>query len=176
MTEHDQELSAMSAVVQALTPLDENARKRVLQYALARFKSTSPGVVADEVTEETEAAGGPPANGGAAKEIAGYGTLAELYHDAKPNSDAEKALVVSAWLQVSEARDGIDGFSVNSALKNLGYPIGNITRAFGVLVNQRPALMIQLRKAGVTRQARKLSKVTEAGLRHVREMLNSTAG
>ena|SRR5437762_7859903 len=178
MTEHDKELSAMAAVVQALTPLDEDGRKRVLQYALARFKSAAgvtgaePADAARATRESILTAAG---NGPAAKQIAGYATLAELYHDAHPNSDAEKALVVSTWLQVSEGRDGIDSLSVNTALKNLGYPIGNMTRAMDMLMNQRPAMAIQLRQAGVTRQARKLFKVTDAGLKRVTDMLNSTA-
>ena len=108
---------------------------------------------------------------GPERTIVSFGEVAEMYHAVRPTTDAEKALAVSAWMQQSEGRDGIDSYSVNNSLKHLGYPIGNITRAFETLIIQRPALMIQLRKAGTTKQARKLFKVTDAGLKKVIEMI-----
>ena len=108
-------------------------------------------------------------NGG--KAIGDFGDIADFYHACAPASDAEKALVVSSWFQVGESLDGIDTLKVNSALKHLGYGIGNATRAFDQLTSQRPALLIQLRKAGTTRQARKTFRVTDAGLKRVNQML-----
>jgi hypothetical protein len=103
--------------------------------------------------------------------IKNYGSLAELYHAADPKNEAEKGLVAGTWFQVVEGMDGLDSQTINSALKDLGYGVGNITRAFDVLISQRPALMIQLRKAGTTKQARKQFKVTDAGVKKVLQML-----
>jgi len=100
-----------------------------------------------------------------------YSTVGDLYHACTPSSDGEKALVISAWLQKTTGADGIDSYSVNSELKNLGYGIGNITRAFDYLIQAKPALMIQVRKSGTSKQARKSFRVTDQGLKRIREMV-----
>jgi hypothetical protein len=112
-----------------------------------------------------------PSNATSLDAIKSYGSLAELYHAADPKSEAEKGLVAGTWFQVVEGLDGLDSQTINSSLKDLGYGVGNITRAFDVLISQRPALIIQLRKAGTTKQARKLFKVTDAGIKRVLQML-----
>lgn len=162
----DLELDAMMKVVEALAQLEEPARERVLKYALARFKPAGSGGAREENEEVSQ-----PSLVAEERTISSFGQLAEFYHAVQPSTDTEKALVVSCWMQESEARDGIDSYSVNTSLKHLGYPIGNITRALDALVRQRPALMIQLRKGGTSQQARKLFKVTDAGLKRVEEML-----
>jgi hypothetical protein len=168
----DAELGAMSAVVQALTPLDEQARKRVLQYAQARFKTAE---IENEITDTPEEEHADSNTAGARAQLTEFGSLAELYHGAQPSTDSEKALVASVWFQVCEAREGLDSFTVNSALKNLGYPVGNITRAVDALMTQRPALMMQLRKSGTSKQARKLYKVTDAGIKKAEDLVKTSA-
>lgn len=169
------ELNSMTTVAQALEPLDDEARRRVMGWASARFLGGSvappPGVVEIRTAVNAIAAGD---NGG--KAISDFGDIADYYHACAPSSDAEKALVVSSWFQVGESLDGIDTQKVNSALKHLGYGIGNATRAFDQLTAQRPALVIQLRKAGTTKQARKTFRVTDAGLKRVNQMLATGGG
>ena len=164
-TDFTAEISAMSSVAAALDPLEEAARTRVLTWAKAKFGAASPDLSLSV----------PEPHGAiekATKSIHDFGEIAEFYHTCSPASDAEKALVVSAWFQTAEGKEGIDTFRVNSALKHLGYGIGNVTRAFDHLTNLKPALMIQLRKAGTTKQARKTFRVTDAGLKRVGQMLN----
>jgi hypothetical protein len=60
---------------------------------------------------------------------------------------------------------------VNKELKNLGEGILNITSALDALKAQKPALALQLKKAGKSRQARKTYKVTVAGLKFVENMI-----
>src|SRR5438105_970941 len=119
-TDSTAELAAMGAIAKALDNLDEPARFRVLTWATAKFGSPSGQPVnrseSAEVTAEK-----------AVKSVQDFGDLAEFYHACSPASDAEKALVVSAWFQSAEGKEGIDTFRVNSALKHLGYGIGNVT-------------------------------------------------
>lgn len=169
------EIEAMRAMAQSLQPLDEASRRRVLSWASDKFLSLSTVSVApvpspsplEAPISATAAQAGPPSG----VEISSFGTLAELFHACSPGGDGEKALVVSAWLQAAGANDGIDSYKVNTELKHLGYGIGNITRALQILVEARPALMIQLRKSGTSQQARKTFRVTDAGLKRVRELI-----
>ncbi len=71
-------------------------------------------------------------------------------------------------------RENADDFAsaqVNAQLKHLGHRVDNITRAIDALISEKPALVIQVRKSGSTRQARKLYRVTDAGAQEVQRML-----
>ena len=48
-----------------------------------------------------------------------------------------------------------------------------MTRACSALIGEKPPLMIQVKKAGSTRQARKQYRLTAAGLQRVRDKLAS---
>ena len=60
---------------------------------------------------------------------------------------------------------------VNKELQDLGHSLKNVTQAFSALKDRTPAFAIQLRKAGKSQQARKLYKLTKAGLDAVNSML-----
>jgi len=60
----------------------------------------------------------------------------------------------------------------DAALKNLGHPIANITSAFNNLKARKPATVMQLKKAGTTKQARKTYKLTLAGKSAVEAMVH----
>jgi len=178
------ELDAMRAVAVTLQPLDEGGRRRVLNWAIETYLGTLPPTSrpanATAVTPSPAGQGseqsdppGPSSNGNGAG-FSEFTDLADFFHACSPKTDADKALVVSGWLQWEEGQDGLDSFRVNTALKNLGYGIGNITRAFEVLMSIKPALMIQLRKAGTTRQARKTYRVTDAGQKRLRLMISES--
>lgn len=162
-----QEIEAMRLSAEAIEKLDDEARLRVVSWLKARFTGSRPANLV-EASSKIEDQPGGVAN---LDTIKNYGSVAELYHAADPKTEAEKGLVAGAWFQVVEGMDGLDSQTINTALKDLGYGVGNITRAFDVLISQRPALMIQLRKAGTTKQARKQFKVTDAGLKKVLQML-----
>jgi DNA-binding PadR family transcriptional regulator len=48
--------------------------------------------------------------------------------------------------------------------------------ALGTLIKQKPSFVLQLRKSGNTKQARKSYKLTEAGIRAVRNMISGSGG
>jgi hypothetical protein len=51
--------------------------------------------------------------------------------------------------------------------------VSNITEALDTLKNQKPALVLQLKKSGTTVQARKTYKVTNEGARRIRQLMRS---
>jgi hypothetical protein len=82
-----------------------------------------------------------------------------------------KALVGAYWMQFKEGVNDVDAMTVNTRLKHLGHGVGNITRAFEALKAERPSPIVQTRKEGNTKQARKKFKVTNEGKKRVEGML-----
>ncbi len=163
----------MSAVALALTDLEQDARARVLYWAAQRYDITfsQKGRLNQPATD------GLPGRGGSSREEPSgseFATFVDLYDAANPSTDIERALLGGYWFQVELGNPDFQAQSVNSALKELGYGIGNITLALGALERRRPALVRQVTKAGKTKQARKKYKLTAAGISEVRGMLNGT--
>jgi hypothetical protein len=164
------ELAAMVQVEHALLELSEEERNRVLSWAGSRFgvaiapvKANQPAAASNTNSTLVESTSQP-----GALEI---DSLAEFYDRASPTSDGEKALVVGYWFQVKEGAPELEAQKINSELKHLGHGIGNVTRALDWLKAQKPALMIQKRKEGTTKQARKKFVVTNEGKKHVEKMV-----
>lgn len=167
------EFDAIKSVHEALVPLKEEGRARVLMYIASLLgidaralgaKSTGNGEdVADEA-EEAEA-------DLAAKEAPTFSTFAELYDAAGPKTNSEKALVVGYWLQVCLEAEHFTAAAANKELAHLGHKVSNITAAIDDLKKQKPALALQLKKSGSSQQARKTYKVSHAGVKRVEEMI-----
>lgn len=170
--EADAEFGAMQTIYSALQQLDEAAQIRVLDYVSSRLEiisKTRPGTKAPVDAPSGESV--PPEQ---QKELIGtmsFGSLAELADAAQPKTQPEKALVCGYWLQVCQGAESFDSFSINKALKNLGEGITNITSALDSLRDQKPALALQLKKSGKSRQARKIFKLTVAGIKIVEDMI-----
>jgi len=150
------EARALGRVVDAVDGLDARAIQRVLEWAWKRF-------VAASLPEPTASRAAPtePID------------LADLYVAAHPATDADKVLVVAYWHQVSTGKENLDAQTIHRDLKNLGHGVSNVTRACSALIGEKPQLMIQVKKAGSTRQARKQYRLTAAGLQRVRDKLAS---
>jgi hypothetical protein len=166
VTDEDRELGAMQAISRALAPLDESERGRVLTWAASRFGVTlsrhGGAKASDQVDED---AGDSPE----------YPEFVDLYDAANPRTDVERAAVAAYWFQVVQGAPSFQSQGLNDALKNLGYPIKNITDALSSLQSRRPAQVRQVTKSGSTRQARKTYKLTTAGENAVRTMLGRAA-
>lgn len=167
------ELAAMVQVEQALQDLSEEERGRVLAWAGSRFGLfISPSK--NPLQKNTDTTGGDHSNDEAPPLSSDVGSLAEFYDLTAPTSDGEKALVVGYWFQVKEGATELEAQKINSELKHLGHGIGNVTRALDWLKAQKPALMIQKRKEGTTKQARKKFVVTNEGKKFVEKMIART--
>jgi hypothetical protein len=160
------EVKAMSKMVEALEGLDTDARHRVLEWASKRYGVSPTRDRTQRGTKTEETAGGDDTN-----VDDDYADLAALYSAAGPTTDAEKVLVAGYWHQVKEKKENLDSQALNTDLKDLGHQVGNVTRACSVLMKAKPQLMIQVKKTGSTKQARKQYRLTSAGLQRLREML-----
>lgn len=168
----DPEVDAMSAVAAALTTLGEDAQGRVLRWAAERYavnvpKGVRPGGPAgdrsstDDDVNDQEIVDHSPA----------YEHFAELFGKARPDTEADRALVAAYWLQVIQGKNAWQSAALQKELKHLGHASGNITTALTRNIAMKPQRVIQLQKSGSSKQARKTYKVTEEGLAHVRGML-----
>lgn len=162
MSDEDHEIAAMQTISQALAELDDDERVRVLTWAASRFAINISRHGTSKVAESEDHAG---------DESREFAEFVDLYDVASPRTDVERAAVAAYWHQVVLGAPSFQAQGLNDALKNLGYPIRNITDALGSLQSRRPAQVRQVTKSGSTRQARKTYKLTTAGENAVRVML-----
>lgn len=152
------ELKAMNEVYSAIKDLEDDAKQRVLNWALGKFSFKKRGL--------------PTAMGdGQPFDITSFESVADIFAKASPQSEADKALVVAAYLQKKNAISELVGREINNELKNLGHAVSNITNAISSLISRKPALMFQIRKEGKTPQAQKKYKVTTEGFAAVQKMI-----
>lgn len=164
-----QELEAMKTIAGELAKLDEAGVKRVLRWAADAFgaKGTVGATGSSGRTENDLSS--------VVMDIKGkYATLADFYHAANPTQENDKALVVGYWAQVLQGEGDFDAQSINKELKDLGHGVANITSAFDSLMARKPQLVIQTKKSGTTKQARKKYKLTLEGQRSVERMIGGT--
>lgn len=164
------ELAAMSEIADTLKKLDPGAIKRVITWAADHYGLSVP--LGGTPMGAASGTAGAQA-GGATAEIA---DVADLCDAAKPKTGPERALVVGYWLQKIQGEKDFDGFTVNSALKNMGQKSANITVAFNALKDRKPSLAMQVKKGGTAKQARKRYKLTTEGIRKVERMLGGDDG
>lgn len=157
----DPEIEAMTAVAGALDKIkaDDKMVARVLRWARERYTGTAEPEPASSRSK------------GATVDPDNYEDVASLYTAASPRTDPERALVVGYWFQVHQGMKDFDSQRINAELKNMGHGVGNITEAFTRLIERRPQFVIQTRKSGTARQARKLYRVTNEGIKRVQEMI-----
>ena len=167
------EIDAMGAIADALADLDVETESRVLRWAIDSYGvavggGTKPRAAAANAQNSDTSNG----NGGTTTPIKSrFSEIGEFYSAISPTTDADKALVVAYWLQWGEERQDFAAYDVNTALKHLGEGVSNITTALDTLKARKPAPVIQLKKAGTSKQARKTYKVTLAGKNQVEMMV-----
>ena len=108
-----------------------------------------------------------------AEQAPDFSAFGELEAAASPATNAEKALVAAYWLQKCQGQDTFTSHAAQKVLDHVGGRIANITDAIDDLKDQKPQLVIQLRKSGRSRQARKTYRITAPGISRVREMIGN---
>lgn len=161
----EDEIKAMGIVSAAVEGLESEGRARVLLWAVGHYgiavigqKTAKP--LGTMVGAEIAA---PHASGT-------YETFADLFNAVNPKTEKDKAMVAAYWAQVCQNAGSFQSQSLNDGLKDLGHGIGNITEALNQLKDDRPALLLQLKKSGSSRQARKTYKLTQEGIKRVESM------
>jgi hypothetical protein len=170
---NDPELAAMEAISTALDTLDDPTRERVLRWARDRYGAARPTAVRE--TANAPAGFGRSEVLPREQVINQLTDVADVYAATNPSTDAEKVLVVGYWFHAVRGETELDSYTINTELKNLGYPVGNVTRAVTILASSVPRLVVQTKKAGSTQQARKKFKLTVEGMKRVEQMLGGTS-
>ncbi len=170
--EDDKEVSAMSAVNVALAGLESHAVARVLRWAADRYKVQLPvsGKAKELRKDKGDARGDSEEEG----ENATYEHFSDLFDAADPTTEADRVLVAGYWFQILQAQSELDSQSLNKELKNTGHGISHMPHALDDLMNAKPRLLVQLKKKGTTKQARRKFKLTSEGIKRVRGMLKAT--
>ena len=166
MSELD-EIEAMKKMGELLEQLDEGARTRALGWVQSKYGGG--GRNTNVAADRTGPAENVPSESGA------FSTFADLFDAAQPMGDRDKALVAAYWAQVCLNAESFASQSLNDELKDLGHRVSNITDALTRLKSDRPALILQLKKSGTSKQARKTYKLTQEGVRRVQAMINSNS-
>jgi hypothetical protein len=157
----DLEIQAMSAIAEALAGLSEDQARRVLKWALDRFQLRTSGAHVPPVGETP-------------LPTRAFTDFPEFLDAANPQTGLDRVLAGAYWFQIAQGQEDWDSQTLNTSLKQLGYPSTNITRDLDALIKRTPRLVLQVRKEGTSRQARKRYKLTREGIRAVEAMLNAT--
>lgn len=159
------EIDAMKRMSELMEKLDEGARTRSLDWLVSKYGMGGPKSARAAATPNTQPTQNEP-----------YASFAELFDAAQPVGDRDRALVAAYWAQVCAGAENFQSQTLNDELKNLGYGVSNITDALTRLKSDRPALILQLKKSGTAKQARKTYKMTQEGIRRVGAMVASNSG
>jgi hypothetical protein len=157
----DPEIKAMSDISEALAGLEPEVIRRVLKWANEKYqvKPTYLGHQAGRDGLGTE------------MQSRTFNEFSDLFDAASPSTGLERILVCAYWFQIIQGQADFDSQSLNSELKNFGHPSANITRDMESLINRSPKLVLQTRKEGTSKQARKKFRLTREGLREVERLL-----
>ncbi|HMX44244.1 MAG TPA: hypothetical protein PKB12_11055 [Elusimicrobiota bacterium] len=160
------ELEALKQIAEAFQSVDDETKIRILRWAIDKWGQplNSPNQKARDIHQQ-------PVSDSEIKASGVFKSVGELFAKANPDTDADKALVVSYWIQKYDGQNDIDSQRVNTELKHLGHGIPNITAAFRNLMARVPHPVIQIRKEGTSQQARKKFRLTVEGISAVENML-----
>lgn len=160
----DDELGVMSVVYEELLKIDDEAKQRVLDWVAGKFS----------LRPSKNAIGGKKILADESISIESFGSVADAFSAASPEIDRDKALIIAAFLQRNLGKDVITGYEINNELRQLGYGLNNVTDAINQMIDRKPKLMMQVKKEGKTKQARKKYKVTVEGFKAVQLMLTAS--
>lgn len=161
----DPELKAMESVFETMKNLSDDSKLRIVKWLTDKFQLDLKLPNRKGSTDESKVSSYQKNN------IESFGSIEDLFSHVDPKDTSDKVLVVASFLQVNHQKPDLTGIEINRALRDLGHGVKNITNAIQSLIDRKPKLMIQTRKTGTTKQAKKKYKVTSEGLKRVREML-----
>lgn len=162
----------MAAVNAALAGLDTDAAARVLRWAADRYKVVLPGSSKSKASEKKDT--DESDDSGEQGEDSTYEHFSDFFDAADPTTEADRVLVAAYWFQVLQGQGELDSQSLNKELKNTGHGVSHMPHALDDLMKAKPRLLIQLKKKGTTKQARRKFKVTSEGIKRVKGMLKMT--
>jgi hypothetical protein len=168
LTEAKELLDEINTAISSYDPvLKEKARDILLERAFGSAQAAPPSTA----SAAPRGRGRPrsdAASGGGGEEAGDLGSLLTRW---SPTTMSDKALLGAYYLTRARGEDTVTSQAINSELKRNGLAISNITRA--IEANMRPdrPLMVQEKKMGSTKQARKQYRITPAGVETVERKL-----
>jgi hypothetical protein len=156
------EIEAMKSIGEALEPLAPEERARVTTWIADKYGGKSVGPQRSFSPSPL-----PPAEA----EEPSYDALGDLVQASGASNGTERALIVGYWLQSTSSPAGWTGSELNTAMKNLGFQLSNVTVTLKGLRSRKPSLVIQVSVTGRNQAARKLYKLSAAGVKLAQEMI-----
>lgn len=102
-------------------------------------------------------------------DLISFSSLAEcLGQIPRDLTDVERSLVAAGYIQLKNEAEAFGSQEVNKQLNHAGFKIANITRALDGNIGTKPQRIIQLKKTGSAKQARKEYKVTTEGFKAIK--------
>jgi hypothetical protein len=165
-------LDEINATISSYDPvLKERARDILLERAFGgrAARGSAPRAQAEPDAGDGAAAGEeaprrrgrPRGSTGTRRTGSGISSMIERW---KPETMAERALLGAYVLARGRPDRTVTSQAINAELKKNGLPVPNITRAIESNLRSRPPLMVQKKKMGTTRQARKQYALTQEGV------------
>lgn len=174
--ELDPEIGAMNEVLVSFKQVNNDQRKRIVDWLTARFKLNEPydptQVAFTEPVEprRTRRKPGPKKKTDTAvlpeeKNVKLYDTVLELFAESDVKRVSSKILLMAAYLQEKLNIKEISSFDINSRLKRIRHGVTNISSAINGLLEHSPKLMDVIDQPGEGNAARRKFKVTEEGVK-----------
>lgn len=157
-------LSEVNAVVAGLDPVVRGPAFEILRPYVT-------GAGAQSASRPSAGQGGP----GPGPAAVGDESFAEFLGRAATEDGVDRALLACYWQSQRETSGTFTAQAANALLKDAGHASTNITRDLDSLRSRKPQLVVQVRKSGRSKQARKLYRVTDAGARQAGALLRSDA-
>lgn len=176
-------LDEINATISSYDPvLKERARDILLERAFGTRSTRSAPARARTSDDEGEGGGtateeAPRRRGrpkGSTNARRAGGSTATLIERWRPETMAERALLGAYVLARGRADRTVTSQAINAELKRNGLPVPNITRAIESNLRAKPPLMVQKKKMGTTRQARKQYALTQEGVDLVESKLRES--
>lgn len=160
----------LDEINEAISSYDPVLKERARDILLDRAFRGSAAPAAPAAEGGTGRKRGRPRRAAAeeGEQTPGLGSLLEQW---TPGTMAEKALLGAYYISHVRGEGTVTSQAINSELKRNAMPISNITRA--IEANMRPdrPLMVQEKKMGNTKQARKQYSITPEGVELVERRL-----
>lgn len=163
------DVKALGEVLKAVADLELPDQERVLRWAAEKLgtkfvAAKLPGIKPQVGISEQ----------GDGDDLEKFDTLADAIGSAHAKTDSLRVLVAAAYISKKKNQPEVTGLEINGELKNIGHRVGNITDAINALKAKKPQWMVQTRKDGKSKQARKKYKVTSVGFEQVASMLGGS--
>lgn len=159
--EDDAEACAHVLISRAMRPLDDAALQRTVKWVVEKYHKAQSGKTTG-TTSALEILQPPKPE---------TGDLPTFFQKCNPSTYGEKILVAAYYHQEVQGLKEWDSRAVNRDLKQLGHKVPRIVEYIERLAEKSPALVIQTKKEGTTKQARKKYRVTDEGMSEVRALL-----